>query len=129
AVTAADGDQALRALATEGADAVILDVMMPGESGYQVCRRIRQRDRHFGRHTPVVLLTARDLSDDPERETMILASCGADAMLYKPIDLEVLVDRVRGLLPVAREEEHETTLFLLPPDEDASAAFAAASED
>jgi DNA-binding response OmpR family regulator len=57
---AADGEEALDALATEPADAVILDVMMPKLDGLEVCRRLRKA----GDRTPVLMLTARDAIDD-----------------------------------------------------------------
>ena len=87
---AADGPQALRGLAVDGADAVVLDVNMPGMDGVEVVTRLRAgRD-----DTPVCVLSARDTVDD--RITGLEA--GADDYLVKPFDLAELVARLRALL-------------------------------
>ena len=114
---AGDGEEALAILDRESPDLVILDVMMPGDSGYQVCRDIRERDEQLDRHTPVILLTARNLSADPEREAMIIASAGADAMLYKPMDMDILVEKVRALLPPDLDITEGSFVVVDPDDE------------
>jgi two-component system response regulator MprA len=94
---AADGREALDRLAEHPADAVILDVMMPGIDGLEVCRRLRAA----GDRTPVLMLTARDAIDD--RVTGLDA--GADDYLVKPFALRELQARVRALLRRASEED------------------------
>jgi two-component system response regulator MprA len=73
---ASDGEEALDLLATQPADAVILDVMMPRLDGLEVCRRLRKA----GDRTPVLMLTARDAIDDRVEGLDV----GADDYLVKP---------------------------------------------
>jgi two-component system response regulator MprA len=87
---AADGEEALDALATKPADAVILDVAMPRLDGLEVCRRLRQS----GDRTPVLMLTARDAIDDRVQGLDV----GADDYLVKPFALRELQARLRALL-------------------------------
>ncbi len=71
-------------------DVILLDVMMPGMDGIAVCRKLRQQ----GIHTPVLLLTAKDQTDDIVRGL----DAGADDYLPKPFPFEVLLARIRALL-------------------------------
>jgi two-component system response regulator MprA len=93
---AADGREALDALADQPADAVILDVMMPGVDGLEVCRRLRAA----GDRTPVLMLTARDSIDDRVEGLDV----GADDYLVKPFALRELQARVRALLRRATDD-------------------------
>jgi two-component system, OmpR family, response regulator len=87
---AADGDEGLWR-ATEGTyDLVILDIMLPGRDGYQVCSQLRAADNW----TPILMLTAMD-GDLDEAEGL---DTGADDYLTKPFSFPVLVSRVRALL-------------------------------
>ena len=88
---AVDGEAALRALESEQQpDAVILDLLMPGIDGLEVCRRARRRGGRF----PVLMLTARD-----EVENRVAGlDAGADDYLTKPFALEELLARLRALL-------------------------------
>ena len=89
---AADGREALSVLAEEEPqpDAVILDVLMPGVDGLEVCRRLRDT----GNRVPVLMLTARD-----EVENRVAGlDAGADDYVTKPFALEELLARVRALL-------------------------------
>ncbi len=90
-LTASDGATGLAVAAAEQPDIVLLDVMMPGLDGFQVCRRLK--DDPTTRHIPVVLVTALDGRQD--RITGLDA--GADDFLTKPIDDVVLFARVRSL--------------------------------
>ncbi len=85
-----NGAQALEAVATFRPDAVVLDVMMPGMDGFEVCRRMAQDEQH----PPVIFLSAR--RDLPDRLTGL--SIGADDYLTKPFSFEELVARIRVLL-------------------------------
>jgi two-component system response regulator MprA len=87
---AGDGAGALEALAGERFDAVVLDVMMPGVSGLEVCRRLRAS----GDRSPVLMLTARDAIDD----RVAGLDAGADDYLVKPFALRELMARMRALL-------------------------------
>jgi adenylate cyclase len=92
--TAANGEEALARLINEKPDLVLLDVMMPGLSGYDVCRRIRA-DAETAL-LPVVLIT----SLDPQGEKLKGIEAGADDFLSKPINQPELFARVRSLLRV-----------------------------
>jgi two-component system response regulator MprA len=88
--TAADGREGMRTLWTGHPDALILDVLMPGLDGLEVCRRIRAA----GDRTPVLMLTAR--TEVTERVAGLEA--GADDYLVKPFAREELIARLRALL-------------------------------
>jgi two-component system OmpR family response regulator len=88
--TVADGPAALRALDDDEIDLVVLDIMLPGMSGYAVCEDLRQK----GNDVPVLILSARTLSEDRTRGFDV----GANQYLSKPFDLDELLSRVRNLL-------------------------------
>jgi two-component system copper resistance phosphate regulon response regulator CusR len=88
-VVAFDFAEGLQGAHREELDVIILDVMLPGGSGFELCRELR-RD---GLETPILMLTARDTVDD--RVTGLDA--GADDYLIKPFALQELVARVRAL--------------------------------
>ena len=90
-LTAPDGPTALALAAEERPDIILLDVMMPGMDGFEVCRRLK--DDPLTRHIPVVMVTALDGRND--RVTGLEA--GADEFLTKPIDDLMLFSRVRSL--------------------------------
>jgi len=98
--TAADGNEALARIAEDQPDLVLLDVMMPGVSGYDVCRRLRADDAT--RLLPVILVTALDAVDERVRGI----EAGADEFLTKPIHQAELFARVRSLLRI--RALHET---------------------
>jgi two-component system response regulator MprA len=87
---AADGLEALDALADRAPDALVLDMLMPHVDGLEVCRRLRAA----GDRTPVLVLTARDGVPDRVRGL----DAGADDYLVKPFALEELLARLRALL-------------------------------
>ena len=93
-VTAASGAEALQKLADEAPDLVLLDVMMPGMSGYEVCAAIRADPAHA--MLPVVLVTALD----PARERAKGLEAGADDFLSKPVAQAELLARVKSLLRI-----------------------------
>jgi two-component system response regulator MprA len=87
---AADGQEALDEVASDGPDAIVLDLMMPRVDGLEVCRRLRTG----GDRTPILVLTARDaLADRVEG-----LDAGADDYIVKPFALEELLARLRSLL-------------------------------
>ena len=94
AITAGSGEEGLAKLAAEKPDLVLLDVMMPGISGYEVCRRIRADPATA--LLPVVLVT----SLDPREERVKGIEAGADDFLPKPIQQAELLARVRSLLRI-----------------------------
>lgn len=91
-ITASNGPEALEKVAAEKPDLVLLDVMMPEMSGFEVCERIKQNPKTA--HIPVVMVTA--LSDLTDRVKGLEA--GADDFLSKPINDVALFARVRSLL-------------------------------
>ena len=90
-LTASDGATALASAAADQPDLILLDVMMPGLDGFEVCRRLK--DDAATRHIPVVLITALDGRED--RITWLEA--GADDFLTKPVDDVILFARVKSL--------------------------------
>ena len=84
-----DGPAAVAACAAEPPDVVVLDVMLPGYDGHEVCRRIQAE-----RPVPVLMLTARD----DEADVLAGLSAGADDYLTKPFGMRELVARVAALL-------------------------------
>jgi two-component system, OmpR family, response regulator len=88
--TALDGDEGLHMVIENDYDAIVLDVMLPGIDGFEVCRRLRAR----GRWAPVLMLTARDTV--PDRIEGLDA--GADDYLVKPFAFGELLARLRALI-------------------------------
>ncbi|HEX9736349.1 MAG TPA: response regulator [Thermoanaerobaculia bacterium] len=110
-ITVGNGYEALGAAMLRHPDLVILDVMMPGENGYLVSRALHEHAAGEGRPSPpVILLTARNLSADPERERAFLELSGADLTIYKPFDCSEVLRRVNETLG-ARPKEAESKLF------------------
>jgi len=87
--TAATGPDALTAFDAEGADLVLLDLMLPGLSGTEVCRQIRQKS-----DVPVIMLTAKD----GEIDKVVGLELGADDYVTKPYSSRELLARVRAVL-------------------------------
>jgi len=85
-----DGESALARLETENFDAMLLDVMLPGKSGFEVVAELRARQNYL----PVLMLTARGRSED----VISGFAAGADDYLPKPFDLSILLVRLNGLL-------------------------------
>ncbi len=99
-VTATNGFEALGAARICKPDLIILDVMLPGENGYRVSHTLRE-DEALGvyeRPNRIILVTARDLSTDPEREQLFQDFAKPDRVIYKPFDLDDLVSQVGELL-------------------------------
>ena len=90
-VTAHSGPEALQICARERADVVLLDVMMPGMDGFEVCRRLKAEPR--SQHIPVIMVTALDQPSDRVKGL----EAGADDFLTKPVDDLALITRVKNL--------------------------------
>jgi len=93
---AADGPQGLALLRQQPFDLVLLDINMPGMSGFEVCERIRTSDSHTG----VVMVTVRDAENDKVKAL----DMGADDFITKPFRLRELVARLRAVLRRTRGE-------------------------
>jgi DNA-binding response OmpR family regulator len=89
-VTAGDGETGLRTVRDQRPDLIILDLMLPHLSGYEVCRRLRA-DRNY---TPILILTARG----EEMDRVLGLDLGADDYMAKPFSVRELMARVRALL-------------------------------
>ena len=109
--TATDGMEALEMISREAPDLVLLDVMMPGLNGFEVCRRIKALPG--GRLLPVVLVTA--LGQTSDRVSGLEA--GADDFIIKPVERLELIARVRSILQVKclydRLDDSQRTIFAL----------------
>ena len=88
--TATDGEQGLARASTGGFDLIILDIMLPRLSGFEVCRRLRQA----GNQTPILMLTARSQVVDK----VVGLKTGADDFVTKPFDMMELLARIEALL-------------------------------
>ena len=85
----ATGEEALQRIAATAYDVVVLDVMLPGISGLEVCRRVRESTT-----VPIVMLTARTA----EVDVVLGLEAGADDYVQKPFSMPELVSRVRAIL-------------------------------
>jgi two-component system, OmpR family, response regulator MprA len=99
---AGEGDTALDILRTEAVDLLILDVMMPGSNGFDVCRTVRRESV-----VPILMLTARDEAVDK----VTGLDCGADDYVVKPFDSDELMARVRALLRRVQPRKIEVLRF------------------
>jgi two-component system, OmpR family, alkaline phosphatase synthesis response regulator PhoP len=102
-VTAARGDDALAAMERDPIDLVVLDVMLPGMDGLEVCQRIRAE-----RNVPIIMLSARG----EELDKVLGLELGADDYVTKPFSPRELVSRVKANLRRGRMDgEHEDSLI------------------
>ena len=89
---ARDGDEALRLVEATHPDLVLLDVMMPQKSGYDVCKRIRERSDW--RHIKIIMLSAKGRDAEVSKGLTM----GADIYVTKPFSTRELMDKIKGLL-------------------------------
>jgi DNA-binding response OmpR family regulator len=94
---AEDGVAGLAAILRSPPDLIVLDVMLPGRNGFQICREVRTR----GIRTPIIMLTARDQEADKVRGLEL----GADDYVTKPFSVAELVARIRAVLRRAGTDE------------------------
>jgi CheY-like chemotaxis protein len=90
-VAAANGREALVALAAESFDIVLMDVQMPVMDGVEATEALRRSERDSGRHIPIIALTANAMKGDKER----YMSCGMDGYLAKPIRRKELAETLQ----------------------------------
>jgi diguanylate cyclase (GGDEF)-like protein len=107
-LTAEDGEQGLEQARVHLPDVILLDVMMPGMDGYEVCRRLRSHYRT--RHIPILMLTAKATEDD-KLEGL---GGGANDYVVKPWNMRELVQRVRNHLEWAQTQKAVNPLTGLP---------------
>ena len=102
AITAEDGRIALAILEdpNESIDLVILDLMLPGMSGYAVCDSLRAS----GNNVPVLMLSARTLTEDRTRGFDV----GANQYMSKPFELDELLSRVKNLLTFSQQNQQDS---------------------
>ncbi len=93
-ITAPDGETALQFTKEEKIDVILLDLMMPGIDGREVCRRVRQ----FSKTTQIIYFTAKVMPTDPLKELR----CEADAFITKPATSKKILSKVSGVLQGAR---------------------------
>ena len=100
-VLVADGETAIDTLGRERFDAVVLDVMLPGISGFDVARTLRER----ADYTPILMLTARGRPED----VLQGFEAGTDDYLAKPFELEIFLARLNGMLRRQRWSAEKTS--------------------
>ena len=107
-VSAADGQETLKKVASAKPDLILLDIMMPKMSGFEICRKLKRDPATAG--IPICMVTALTEVGDIERAV----EAGTDDFLSKPINRWELVTRVRSLLKVRHlQNELERTLAYL----------------
>ena len=104
-VSAYDGEEGLRKVVEERPDLVILDVVMPGRHGFEICRELKTDPKyHFFSHIPVLMLTVypedREKAHLSMREGMTME---AEDYMQKPSDPQELLNKVEGLLRKGQE--------------------------
>jgi two-component system KDP operon response regulator KdpE len=100
--TAASGEEALAASARRTPDVIVLDLMMPGISGLDVCREVRARSA-----VPIIVLSARG----EERDKVLALDLGADDYLTKPFGMEELLARIRVALRHGGDGARRSAVF------------------
>ena len=104
-VTCADtGEEALECLRTEEVDCVLLDLMLPGISGLEVCAAMRKVESNIRRSIPIIMLTAKG----EEEDVVAGLECGADDYITKPFSPKVLIARIKAVIKRSVTEQSET---------------------
>ncbi len=111
-IAASNGLEALQQVSQSRPDLILLDIMMPKMSGFEVCRQLKSNPRT--RDIQIVMVTALNEVGDHERAV----ECGTDEFLTKPVNRVELITRVRSLLKVRHlKQELQRTLEALDPGE------------
>ncbi|MDD3243704.1 MAG: response regulator transcription factor [Eubacteriales bacterium] len=100
AISVFDGSEAAKLVHTQHYDLIVLDIMLPGLSGWDVCREIRKKD-----NTPIIMLTAKGETFDK----VLGLELGADDYMVKPFEPQELVARMRAILRRSQPAEEEST--------------------
>lgn len=109
-ILAVNGQEALAQVAQEPPDVILLDVMMPGMDGFEVCRHLRNDSRW--QHIPVILVTALDSKEDLAHGL----DAGADEFVSKPVNTLELQARVRSMLRIKKQYDDLKILLQLRED-------------
>lgn len=113
-ISAFDGNQAWEKIQAEAPDLILLDLMLPGVDGLEICRRLRQERIYI----PVIMLTAKD----EEIDRILGLEIGADDYVTKPFSVRELLARIKAILrrgkpePVVKSEVIEAGDLVLKPD-------------
>jgi DNA-binding response OmpR family regulator len=102
-LTASSGDSGLQTALNEKVHLVLLDIMLPGMNGFEVCKKIRQTKPEL----PIIMVTARET----EIDKIAGLDYGADDYITKPFSLSVLLARIRAVMRRAYPEQKEITDF------------------
>lgn len=104
-VTCADsGEEALERLRTEKIDCVLLDLMLPGISGLEVCATMRNVESNIRGSIPIIMLTAKG----EEEDVVAGLECGADDYITKPFSPKVLIARIKAVIKRSFTDQSET---------------------
>lgn len=95
-----DGNEALAQVEADAPDLILLDLMLPGKDGMEVCRKVRQKH-----HMPIIMLTAKD----SEVDKVLGLELGADDYVTKPFSNRELIARIRANLRRAEAQDEKTT--------------------
>lgn len=104
-----DGLNGLRAVEREKPDLVVLDVMLPGQSGLDVCRKIKSNDST--QYIPVIMISAKG----EEFDIVLGLELGADDYVSKPFSLKILFSRIRAVLRRGKETEKSQEVIEFGP--------------
>jgi DNA-binding response OmpR family regulator len=102
-LTARDGDTGLEMALDEAVDLILLDIMLPGLDGYEVCKSVRMEKKDV----PIIMLTAKGREEDVIRGLEL----GADDYVTKPFSIRELIMRVRNFLRLYQSGEQEIYVF------------------
>lgn len=91
-ITAQDGEEGLRKARSEKPDLVMLDLMLPKMTGYEVCRMLKFDDKY--KKIPIIILSSLDQQDEKEKAV----KAGADTYVIKPFDLELLLVKIKDFI-------------------------------
>lgn len=93
-LTARDGIEAFEIAQSSKPDLILLDIMMPGMSGYEVCERIKNDDEL--NHAYIIMVSAKTQANDRKQAAL----AGADEYVTKPFDMRLIIERVQAVLDV-----------------------------